>query len=152
MSRLSAAAALVPALAGSCHPGLQSLAPADRARISAAQPRSTTHSVALDRALQSSQPSGPRWDYGVGKRSRSHSEELIWIEVHPASGGCGLHQVEAKAHWLLGWLSGVGTPLNYKPRRFVWVASGRSAFARTDPKLRALNALGVQFAGGHLVL
>ena len=77
---------------------------------------------------------------------------LIWIEVHPASGGSGIHDVENKARWLFAWLARAGRPLAYTPTRLVWVASGRSSFPPNDPKLRALNAIGVQFAGGHLSL
>ncbi len=150
MSRLSDAAAAIPMLTGFCHPGLQALTGADAAHVSAAQPRTITHTLALDQALQPAAPGACRWDYGVGKFVNPATEELVWVEVHPASGGSSLHEIRAKACWLKTWLSGAGRALDYKPKRLVWVASGRSSFSRTDPKLRALNELGIQFVGGHL--
>ena len=150
MSCLSDAAAMIPALTGFCYPGLQAMTGPDRTHVSPSL--MVTHSIALDEALRSAQPAASRWDYGVGRRRNSDPEELVWIEVHPASGGSGIHDVENKARWLFAWLAGVGRPLAYKPRRFVWVASGRSSFGRNDPKLRALQAIGIQFVGGHLPL
>jgi hypothetical protein len=34
-------------------------------------------------------------------------------------------------------------------REFLWLASGESSFAATDPKLRTLAAAGLQFRGRH---
>jgi hypothetical protein len=152
MSRLETAAATIPALRGYCHRGLQALRGADAGYVSAAKPRTITHSLDLDRALARTEPNATRWDYGIGKHGNLRTEELVWVEIHPASSSGNLGEVKAKASWLQLWLVSDGVPLNYRPRRFVWVASGRSAFSRNDPKVRALQNLGIEFTGGHLML
>ena len=108
-----------------------------------------THGIDLDGALSARLPNDARWDYGVARKVDG-GEQVYWIEVHPASGGASLHEMQNKLTWLRRWLA--GTALNAYPRELVWVASGKSAFTGRDPKIKALALQGLRFAGGHLAL
>ena len=108
-----------------------------------------THGVDADTALRSTLPNAPRWDYAVAQKV-AQGEHVYWIEVHPASGGASISEMQNKLAWLKRWLP--GTPLLAYPRTVVWVAAGRSSFTSRDPKIRSLAQQGLQFAGGHLVL
>jgi hypothetical protein len=74
------------------------------------------------------------------------------VEVHDAGSDGNRREMDAKLTWLLGWLRTDAPAMGYKPRRFVWVASGPSSFGGNDPKLRALRNRGLEFVGGHLRL
>ena len=138
-----------PGLAGAAKPGLQALNAADRARISPGPGTKLTHGIDLDGALSDRLPNDPRWDYGVARKV-GEGEQVYWIEVHPASGGASLHEMQNKLTWLKHWLA--GTALHAYPRELVWVASGKSAFTVRDPKIKALALQGLRFAGGPLAL
>ena len=109
-----------------------------------------TTSIDLDLALQRSLPQAARWDYAVGQRM-GRAEIVHWIEVHPASGGNNMTQMQNKLAWLQGWLQGwlADKALGRHERRVVWVASGKCAFNARDPRLKALAQSGLRFVGGH---
>jgi len=136
----------VAELAGASRRGLRALNALDAPHVSKGRFTRLTTSVNIDTALRASQPNAARWDYGVGQRSGD--EEIVhWIEVHPASGGNCVSEMQHKLRWLRVWLH--GKPLAEYQRRVVWVASGKCAFNSRDPKLKALAQMGLRFAGGH---
>lgn len=136
-------------LQGSLCQGLGALLPADRARISHADPGKLLGSVDVDAALKDSQPNAARWDYLVGEK-QGQQQRLHWIEVHPASSTGNVGEIGAKLDWLIAWLR--TTPLASYPKKIVWIASGKSAFNARDPGVRALARRGLYFAGSHLKL
>jgi len=149
-SRFAKAVAATPALAKHYRRGLRALESADASHVSV-QPRTQlTGSVYVDRALEAALPNSPRWDYAIGLGRVEQDEEILWLEVHDASGGRCLHEMGDKLTWLLGWLKSDAPAMNCTPRRIVWVASGRSSFSGNDPKLRLLRSRGLEFVGGHL--
>jgi hypothetical protein len=139
----------IPELVGASKPGLQALNARDAAHIHKQPDSVLTTSIDIDSALQPSQPNAARWDYGVGER-RNQREIVHWIEVHLASGGANITQMEHKLRWLRGWLH--GKALADRERQVVWVASGKSAFNARDPRLKALALSGLRFAGGHFAI
>ncbi len=151
-SRFRRAVAATPAIAKACRPGLRALKVPDANHITATRPKRLTGSVALDRALKSTLPNAARWDYAIGHAAAAEDEVILWLEVHPATSGQHLQEINAKVSWLLGWLKSDAPEMNYTPRRIIWVASGRSSFGGNDPKLRALRDRGLEFVGGHLRL
>ena len=106
-------------------------------------------SIDIDTAFKPSQPTAARWDYGVGQR-QGEREIVHWIEVHPASGGNSISQMQNKLNWLRGWLH--GKPLSIYERQVVWVASGKRAFNARDPRFKALAQAGLRFAGGRYAI
>jgi hypothetical protein len=151
-SRFALAVGATPALAMAYRPGLRALKRADAAHVSAPHPIRLTGSVNLDDALTATLPNAARWDYAIGHHPRMGEEAILWVEIHAASGGNHLHEMDAKVIWLLGWLRADAPAMSYTPRRIIWVASGRSSFGGNDPKLRALRNRGLEFVGGHLRL
>lgn len=138
-----------PGLVGAHRPGLQALSSPDRDHVAKGDSTRLSGSVNLDATLEPLYPTANRWDYVIGQRRPGRRGDLLhWVEVHPASGGGHVQEVARKASWLLSWMK--QTPLWGYERRLVWVASGRSAYNARDPKLKALAAKGIQFAGGHL--
>ena len=139
----------VPELAGASKRGLRALNAQDAPHVSKGQGTRLTTSVDIDTALTASQPNAARWDYGVGQR-KGGQETVHWIEVHPASGGNSVAEMQRKLLWLRAWLH--GKPLAAYQRQVVWVASGKCAFNARDPKLRALSQLGLRFVGSRYVI
>ncbi len=129
--------------------GLGALRPTDVAHVSAQRPREITGSADVDAALVATLPNAARWDYVVG-RTQGHVLQTHWIEVHPASAGTNVHEIEKKLVWLMTWLR--DNPLAQYPREVVWIASGKSAFNARSPGIKALAAKGCRFVGGHLHL
>ena len=136
----------VPELIAASRPGLQALNPRDRAHVRKRPKTVLTTGVDIDTALRTTQPNAARWDYGIAERW-GRAEIVHWIEVHPASGGQNLAQMQSKLNWLRSWLH--GKPLARYPRAVVWVATGRSGFNARDPRLKALAQAGLRFAGGQ---
>jgi len=153
-SRFAKAVAATPAIAAHYRPGLRALQRADAAHVSVSVPHRCrlTGSVHVERALQAALPNAALWDYAIGRNRTAADEEILWVEVHPASGGGHLREMQAKLSWLLGWLKSDAPAMSYTPRRIVWVATGRSSFGGNDPKLRALRDRGLEFVGRRLWL
>ncbi|MCS6848533.1 MAG: hypothetical protein RMN52_12575 [Anaerolineae bacterium] len=139
-----------PAIAPAYRYGLKAIAPSDKAKIKCRHPKRLKGSVCVDEALQGVKPVDPRWDYAIGYGHTTNSEQIIWAEVHPAASGDNLKEVRGKLDWLIEWLRTEAQPMNYDPRRIVWVATGSSSFSANDPKLRALRDQGLEFVGGRL--
>jgi len=138
-------------LRGAYKPGLQALRQVDRSRLTAKPARKLAGSVDLDTALAASAPRDSRWDYVVAW-TRSNGECLHWVEIHDADRAGAPAEVCRKLQWLRAWLESDGRRLEEYPRRFVWVASGRSAFQQNSPQLKRLALAGMHFAGGHYTL
>lgn len=129
--------------------GLGALRQTDVAHVSAQRPRDITGSADVDASLATTLPNDARWDYVVG-RTQGNVLQTHWIEVHPASAGKNVQEIEKKLAWLMVWLR--GNPLAKYPREVVWIASGRSAFNARSPGVKVLAAKGCRFMGGHLHL
>lgn len=139
---------VVAGLEDAYQPGLKALRSRDREKITDPKPRNLTGSADIDTALCERYPDSPRWDYVAASTTQNRSEFLHWIEVHPADGEGTIGEVQTKLAWLKEWLFADGKPLNNYPRRFVWIASGRSAFQQNSPQLKKLASQGLVFAGG----
>lgn len=139
-------------LIGAYRRGLQALRKGDRTRITAKPSRKLLGSANIDAALRDRFPQAERWDYAVACNSPDRYEHIHWIEVHPASGMGTISEVSAKLAWLKEWLGSSGTRLNRYKKRFVWIASGKSAFQQNSPQLKKLVLAGVFFAGGHYAI
>jgi hypothetical protein len=139
----------IPQLSGSSRRGLQALMAPDRAHVSKRRMTALTTSISIDAALKASQPEAPRWDYGVAEK-RGGTEIVHWIEIHPASGGNCIAQMQSKLRWLTVWLR--DNPLATYQREVVWIATGKSAFTARHPNLRVLAQAGLRFAGGHYAI
>ena len=101
--------------------GLGELRQTDVAHISAQRSREITGSADVDASLATALPNAARWDYVVG-RTQGIFLQTHWIEVHPASAGKNVHEIEKKLAWLMAWLR--DNPLAKYPRDVVWVATG----------------------------
>lgn len=141
--------AATPHLADALRTGLGALEAADRTHITVGASVKLIGSVNVDLALKQSQANAPRWDYVVGQK-HDHTEFLNWVEVHPASGGGSIGEIQAKLSWLKAWMG--STLLGAYPKQVVWVASGRSAFNNRSPEIRKLANQGLVFTGNHLSL
>ncbi len=146
-----------PPIQEAYRPGLRALKRKDRACVQVADQRTTQlrGSIDLDQALQSRYPNDARWDYGVAVLHSSDPEEKIyWIEVHSARPG-DIDLVRQKYQWLKTWLANEGALLGQFRAEYIWVSSGKTAFARgiktaSSPKLRKLAIEGVRHVGQRL--
>lgn len=132
----------IPELTGTSRRGLQALNTQDLAHVSRRPATVLTTSIDIDRALRVSQPTAARWDYGVAERRRS-SEIVHWIELHPASGGNCIAQMQRKLEWLGAWLH--GSPL-YRRSTKVF----QDALAGGGAGLRILTLRGANAVEGGL--
>ena len=132
-------------------PGKRALANAHRPRVECADPHRMTGSIALDAALanEADYASAPRWDYGLGYRTRRGAERAIWIEVHPAA-TANVGEVIDKLHWLRTWLRDEARQLESltvtggRVRPFVWIATGGVHIPRNSPQARRINTQGLR--------
>jgi hypothetical protein len=129
--------------------GIQALKASDRSLITLKNGAAVTGSVDVDSALKQSQPAAARWDYVISHGAAS-GERLIWLEVHPASGGSCFQEIQVKHAWLMQWME--GTPFKDYERRFLWLASGKCAYNQNHPKVKSLARQGISFCGRHLTL
>lgn len=140
-----------PQLAQSFRSGLQALVKVDRKRISCNDSRAIAGSVNLDDALSSRYPNAPRWDYGIGLSAIDGSDNVKWIEVHPAS-SLHIDELLKKFSWLRSWLRVSAPKLEALPREFVWIASGKVSLQKGSSQMKKLAQAGLRFAGERLVL
>lgn len=120
----------IPSLADNFKPGLQALRRNDRNAVSITDSRKLSGSIDIDKALESEYPNENRWDYCIGVRRTTHSDSLVWVEVHPANSS-SVSAMLAKAKWLKSWLKSSGRPLTVLcPGRLDlrWVPTGRVGF------------------------
>lgn len=143
--------AVAPGLGAAYRPGIQALQPRHRAQVTVQRTTRLAGSADIDAALAAFHPNASRWDYVVAQKSGPRNrEELVWLEVHPASSSSNIDEVERKRMWLTGWIA--GTPLASYQRQLIWLASGKAAFTSRSPELKALANRGIRFVGHHLTL
>lgn len=142
--RFRKAVAETPGLSGAWKPGLKALKRADRGRIRCTRPRTLTGSVDVDAGLRADRPNEPRWDYAIGLARAGRGEQVLWIEVHPAS-TANVPEVLAKLQWLKTRLRGEGKRLEKLDRKYLWIASGAVAIGRHTRQARLLAQHGLAF-------
>jgi len=136
-------------LEDSWRPGIQALKASERSLIAIESATMLRGSVDVDSSLKQSQPAAARWDYVIAQGATSR-EKLIWLEVHPASGGGCFQEIQAKHAWLTQWME--STPFKDYERSFLWLASGKCAYKQNDPKVKSLAAKGIALCGRRLTL
>jgi hypothetical protein len=139
----------VPELTNSFCDGLQALLPKDAARMTPSDPRKIAGSVDLDHSLVKF--SGKRWDYAVGYERSAKSYCIYWIEIHPGNSG-EIAEVIGKLESLMSWLKNAGAALDTRPRRFVWISSGKTSLTLSAPQQKKFTKLGLEHCGRHLRL
>jgi hypothetical protein len=149
--RFREAVEAVPELETFFKKGLHALTEADRNRIHCSKPRNLAGSINVDVALREALPHDPRWDYGIGYRTRTSRERAIWVEVHPASSQ-SINDILTKLNWLQQWLSNKATDLREITDRFIWISSGKVALTPGSPQRKRIAAAGIEFVGRKLVL
>lgn len=140
--------AVTPGLGAAYRPGIQALQPRHRAHVTVRETTRLAGSADIDAALEAFHPNASRWDYVVAQKSSPRNrEELVWLEVHPASSSSSVDEVERKGIWLTRWIA--GTPLANYQRQLIWLASGKAVFTSRSPELKALANRGIRFVGRH---
>lgn len=86
----------------------------------------------------------------IGWTHEGHAEVAVWLEVHPASSTGNMKDIVEKLEWLRRWMSTRGQGFQRLPGIKIWLATGRCVFKGTDPKLKQLQQLGVQFYSKRL--
>jgi hypothetical protein len=142
--RFRQAVAATPSVQGHYHSGLRALPAGDAARIRCPNPRRLTGSVNVDRALQPTQPSAPRWDYGIGFR-RGSKEIAVWVEVHPAS-STSIAEMLRKLEWLRNWLDTEALELKKLTEGdYHWISTDATiAITPNSPQAKKLAGLGLR--------
>jgi hypothetical protein len=133
-----------PSVCRHYQPGLQALSQGDAKCIRCRKPRRLTGSINVDRALQSTEPNAPRWDYGIGYR-RGNKEVAVWVEVHPASSK-HVTDVMNKLKWLKDWLRTQAPALAALTQGdYYWVSTdGTIAITPNSPQAKRLAAAGLR--------
>jgi len=99
-------------------------------------------SVDIDSSTHDKYPTASRWDYAVG-----YSDDVYFIEVHPAASGRNVDEMLAKFNWLKSWLSSDAPLLNALPnKKFRWVNTGKVALPNSQA-VRKLQQAGVSLVG-----
>ena len=129
--------------------GLKALKKADKAHVTADDTSRLSGSIDLDAALAMKLPQERRWDYAVGHRpSNSRCEMIYWIEIHPASGNSSVGAVLGKLESLRSWLRDRAPLLDVlRPRRFIWISSGRTSFTLSSPQQKRFAVFGLRHVG-----
>ena len=152
--RFKAAVEATDSIAAAYRAGLQAVPGVDRARMTVNDTARLGGSVNLDAALSGAQPNAPRWDYGVGWKMSNARDNVIWIEVHPASTS-NVKEMVAKVDWLRLWLRDDAPDLDRLTRRkpaFVWIASGAVHIPKNSPQFRRLAGAGIRYPCKHLTI
>ena len=131
--------------AGYLKAGLSALKALDRGRIAVLDTRSLTGSVDVDAAFAKRQPTAHRWDYLIGQAQLSRIA-IYRIEVHPAQSGEDLRVAPKKFDWLKKLISLTALD-KYRPRQFVWIASGKTAFSPRSPQQKRIADAGCVLIG-----
>ena len=131
--------------------GLQALTKGDRKKIAYTNSRALVGSLSLDEALSSQYPNDPIWDYGIGVTVTVGSDNVKWLEVHPASSQ-HIDEVLKKLRWLRHWLTNSAPELEALPREFVWIASGKVSLQKGSPQMKKLAQAGLRFVGEKFFL
>jgi len=59
-----------------------------------------TASIDIDSHFHATEPTASRWDYGLGLRTESGDELMVWLEPHPASSTGEVQKMLDKLVWL----------------------------------------------------
>lgn len=129
--------------------GLQALERVHREQTTCENTRRLSGSVNIDAALKHVAPQDNRWDYAIGFRCRGSSEQVYWVEFHPATHG-EIKSVMAKAIWLNGWLKKDGKLLAKFSNRRLWVSTGKTRLSLGGYQLKQLAEIGVSHIGRSL--
>ncbi len=119
MSKLIATIRNDPNLRECLQPNWQAIQKKHRKQIRLRKPGALTHSLDLDTCFKKSEPNEARWDYFTIIQ-RKRYEEIVCIEVHPATSGKHIQEMKKKTEWLKKKIA------KYKsyPKRLFWLASG----------------------------
>jgi hypothetical protein len=132
--------------------GLGAVRNVDHARLRCSiNSRRLRGSVDLDEALRLAFPNDPRWDYAIGISQHPLSDQVVWLEVHPASSH-HVDEVLNKLRWLRGWLANEAPALRMMPAHFCWVATGTVSFRRGSQEEKRIAQEGIRFPGKRLNL
>ena len=114
-----------PLLAGHCQPGKSALSQSQRNKIKKRPNTKITGSINVDEILLPTHPNDPRWDYGIGFRTpKSFSDQVCWVEIHPATAEKEIKKVIAKKNFHRAWLKKNAPELDSLKGEFVWIATG----------------------------
>lgn len=138
-----------PAICNSLQEGLGAVRNVDRDRLRCSSPRRIRGSVNLDEGMRLVYPNDPRWDYVIGLSKGAHGDQLVWLEVHPASSR-HVDEVLDKLRWLKNWLDRDAAALRDLPAHFYWVATGSVAFRRGSREEKRIAQQGIRFPGKQL--
>lgn len=134
----------VPALAGTCRPGLQALGN-HAALVLAAEP---TGSIDIDAALKKLQPDSNRYDYGIGlKRTvkQKRRDSVVWVEVHSATTG-EVSVLISKQQALEDWLRQNAPDLLQRTTHYWWIPSKKVDIPKHMPQYRRLMQSKIRLA------
>lgn len=81
-------------------PGLGAVKAEYRAGVALRSGHRHTASLDMDASFLPAEPASPRWDYGIGIRSQTGQELLVWLEAHPASSTGEVQKMLDKLAWL----------------------------------------------------
>jgi hypothetical protein len=127
-------------------PGVDALKKKDRQLLAEAARQTIVESLDLDTAMATTHPDSHRWDYLVAVSPSK--APLVAVEPHSARESEVSVVVQKKRNtekFLRGHLNQTSNV-----SRWVWVASGRVDFLKTEKVRRNLDQQGIEFAGRSL--
>lgn len=146
----AAAVLATPKIAQAHRPGVQALLREHRQCLKNSQ--TAMGSIDLDAALLPYYPNAHRWDYGIGLPSDTHTEKVLWLEVHHAASG-ETQRVIDKLRALKAWLLAEAPELNQMPKVFIWQLSNVESNPNDRRKRNALaQSAGIRRVTGMLDL
>lgn len=132
-------------LLGAVQNGLTALTPDHIGLIERELRPQLTDSLDLDAATRHSHPQENRWDYLVGV---GLNKVTVALEAHAAKDN-QVSNVIAKRQSILQVLSAHLKP-GAKVSRWLWLASGKVQFAKTESARLRLSGHGIEFVGNQL--
>ncbi|MEY4909702.1 MAG: hypothetical protein RL260_3420 [Pseudomonadota bacterium] len=138
-------------------PGLGAVKAEYRAGVALRSGHRHTASLDLDAEFLATEPTSPRWDYGVGMRSEAGRELLVWLEAHPASSTGEVQKMLDKLAWLKAKLArpdfdGLRT-LEHKVSAYRWLAmTGAIRILPNSREARRLAQAGLSSPQRHVEL
>lgn len=126
-------------------PGVQALKREHRRLVDARDTRLLLGSADIDGDLagQEVHASASRWDYVLGHGP--DNETAHFVEVHPASKPKHVDEVLRKRDWLKEFIADkpLGRRFSESCRRFYWLHTGTSVFAKNTPAARRAAKAGL---------
>ena len=80
--------------------GLSAVKAEYRSGVSLKPEHRHTASIDTDAHFHDAEPAAARWDYGLGLRTQSGEELMVWLEPHPASSTGEVQKMLDKLDWL----------------------------------------------------